>query len=427
MRDQRMQKRGARRGAGWLLAALALSVGLAQPVRALWEMPGDIILSQGGTTQLELAGLEAQILNPGQQVLTSQDETLSGKGIALTGEQEGSAQVVLKLLGVPVKTVSVTVAPQRYVMPGGQSIGVALNMAGVLVVGASDVGASPSPARAAGLRSGDLIMAVDGSAITSAQQLSQHMAAGRQRQLLISRNGRAITVAVTPVKDQRDGTYRLGAWVRDSTAGVGTLSYYDGENGVFGALGHAITDADTGSLLTLSEGAIYQSQVVGVLKGDENSPGEVLGEFMSHPTQLGSVLVNGEYGIYGQCGEPLVNPLYPDGVEVLPSSQVREGPAQILTTLDDQGIKAYDCQITKLFRQDGAGQRGMIIKITDQALLDKTGGIVQGMSGSPILQDGKLAGAVTHVFLGDATQGYGMYAQWMLEQSDALAQMEPAA
>ena len=421
MRDQGTQKRGIRRRAGWLLAALALSAGLAQPVRALWEMPGDITLSQGGTAQLDLAGLEAEILNPGQQVLTSQDETLSGRGIALTGQREGSAQVVLKLLGVPVKTVSVTVSPQRYVIPGGQSIGVALNMAGVLVVGASDVGASPSPAREAGLRSGDLIVAVDGAAITSAQQLSQHMAAGCQRQLLVSRNGRAITVEVTPVQDQRDGAYRLGAWVRDSTAGVGTLSYYDGEKGMFGALGHAITDADTGSLLTLSEGAIYQSQVVGVLKGDANSPGELLGEFMSQPVQLGSVLVNGEYGIYGQCDAPLTNPLYPDGVQVLPSSQVREGPAQILTTLDGRQIKAYDCQITQLFRQDGAGQRGMIIQITDQELLDKTGGIVQGMSGSPILQDGKLAGAVTHVFLGDATQGYGMYAQWMLEQSDALA------
>lgn len=420
MKDEQMGNKGLRRAAGWLLAALALSVGLSEPVRILNEMPGAIRLSRGGSTQIELKGLDAEVVNKGRQVLSSMDERLSGKGIQLTGEQEGSAQVVLKFLGFPVKTVSVTVSAERYVVPGGQSIGVALNMAGVLVVGASDVGQSPSPARQAGLRSGDLIMAVNGAAITSAQELSDCMSRGDEAQLLVSRAGRALTLNVQPVQDDRDGAFRLGAWVRDSTAGVGTLSYYDPQEGVFGALGHAITDADTGTLLTVSDGSIYQSKVVGVLRGSENSPGELLGEFMTEPMKLGSVLVNGEYGIYGTCDEAVDNTLYPNGVQVLPSSQVKEGPAQILTTLDDGGVKAYDCEITKLFRQDGAGQRGMIVKITDDTLLEKTGGIVQGMSGSPILQEGKLAGAVTHVFLGDSTQGYGMYAEWMLNQSDAL-------
>ena len=419
----KLPKIRVRQALGWTLAAVTLLLGTSEPARQLSTMPGTLRLTKGNTTNISfMMPLETEVIDQGAQVLSSMDERLDAGGstVSLTAEQEGSAQLVLRLLGLPVKTVNVTVEPERTLIPGGQSIGVALTMAGVLVVGASDVGDAPSPAQQAGLRSGDLITAVNGNAIVSASELSEQIAKGEQTKLTISRAGRQLDVQIDPVQDSRDGAYRLGAWVRDSTAGVGTLSFYSPESSAYAALGHAITDADTGTLLTVSDGSIYESRVVGVLKGERGEPGELLGEFFNEAAHMGDVSINGEYGIYGECDEAIENTIYPDGVSILTRSEVHEGPAQILTTLGDGGVKAYDCEITHLYHQESASQRGMVVKITDPVLLKETGGIVQGMSGSPILQDGRLAGAVTHVFINDPTQGYGMYVEWMLEQVDAL-------
>ncbi len=413
-----------RRATGWALAALTLALGMSEPARQLSDMPGTIKLTKGNTTSLSFwMPLETEVVDQGAQVISSMDERLNqgGSVVSLTAEEEGNAQLILRLMGLPVKTVNVTVEPTRTIVPGGQSIGVALSMAGVLVVGASDVGSSPSPARKAGLRAGDLIVEVNGKSVASASELTECIASGKATKLLVERAGKQVGVEIVPVKDSRDGAYRLGAWVRDSTAGVGTLSFYEPQSGAFGALGHAITDADTGTLLTVSDGSIYESRIVGVLKGESGEPGELLGEFFDSAAHMGEVRVNGDYGIYGVSDGPIGNALYPDGVSILTRSEVKAGPAKILTTLDDGGIKAYDCEITHLYHQDNASQRGMVVKITDQALLNTTGGIVQGMSGSPILQNGRLAGAVTHVFINDPTQGYGMYIEWMLKQTDALA------
>ncbi|MEF9895572.1 MAG: exodeoxyribonuclease VII large subunit, partial [Clostridia bacterium] len=244
----------------------------------------------------------AQVQGAGAQVLSSFDEHLDegGSQVELTAQSSGSAEVVLKLMGLPIKTVNVTVAPEKRVAPGGQSIGIALNMDGVLVVGASDVGVQPSPARMAGLRSGDLIVKVNGARIDSADQLSRQIARGNEAALEVMRAGKAVNVSIDPVKDERDGAYRLGAWVRDSTAGVGTLSFYDPETNCLAALGHAITDADTGTILTVSTGDIYESRVIGVMKGLEGEPGELLGDFIRDKAHMGAVSVNSVYGIYGK-------------------------------------------------------------------------------------------------------------------------------
>ena len=412
-----------RRIVGWLLSALMMFVGTSDPVKQLGAIPDTLHLIKGNTMSIHFAmPLGSEIIQPGAQVLSSRDERLGegGSQVSLTAKDEGDAQMILSLLGFPIKTVSVRVAPNRMVVPGGQSIGVAINMEGVLVVGASDVGAINSPARNAGLRAGDLIQSVNGQAITDASHLSEMIASGNQSQLGILRAGRALTVDILPVQDGRDSAYRLGAWVRDSTAGVGTLSFYEPTTHAFGALGHAITDADTGSVLTVSEGGIYESDIVGVMRGKMGAPGELLGEFFDDARYLGDVSVNGPYGIYGHAEKDIQNALYPTGIPILARSEVYEGSAQILTTLDSGGIRAFDCEITKLFRQDSASQRGMTVRITDPELLNATGGIVQGMSGSPIIQDGKIAGAVTHVFINDPTQGYGMYIEWMLDMIESL-------
>ena len=224
-----------------------------------------------------------------------------------------------------------------------------------------------------------------------------------------------MVVSVEPALDPADGAYRLGAWVRDSTAGIGTLSFYDPESGAFGALGHAITDVDTGIVLPVGYGGIYESSVVDISKGKSGEPGELLGQFFDAETQLGEVTSNTDYGIFGTMNEEVANPLYPDGLPVGTRADVHTGPAQLLTTLADGEVRAYDCEIVKLNDQSAPATRSMVIKVTDEELLQATGGIVQGMSGSPIVQDGKLVGAITHVFINDPTQGYGVYIEWMLD------------
>lgn len=411
-----------KRAVGCILAALVLAVGMSPPVRQLDALPDSLYITQGGTAWLDLRmPLDAEIEGESARVLSSMDQSLEDDGrtgITLQGGNVGKARLVLRLMGVPVKTVNVNVQPERVVVPGGHSIGVAIDVRGVLVVGASDIGNQPSPARLCGLKAGDTILAVDGMPIESAAQLSACIAEGGAYKLSVARNGETLDMDVTPVCDDRDGCYRLGVWVRDSTAGVGTLSFYDLKSGMYGALGHAITDVDTGSILAVDEGAIYTNRVVEVLKGTAGKPGELLGEFMETGEEIGSVTDNGNFGIYGRTDAVLENPLYPQGVPVLARSEIQKGAAQLLTTLEDGQLAAYDCEIVKLFHQEEPTQRSMIVRVTDSRLLENTGGIVQGMSGSPILQDGQLAGVVTHVYIDDPQQGYAIYAEWMLSQCE---------
>jgi stage IV sporulation protein B len=416
------KKQAIRRSFGWILSLLVLAGALSPQAQKLSSLPDAIRLTKGESTQLELLQpMALSIEESGEEVLSSTDERLSdatGDRVTLTGENAGSAHLVVSFLGVPVKRVNVNVQPTRLVVPGGQAIGVALEMAGVLVVGASDVGQTVSPARKAGIRAGDRILAVNGTSITSAQHLTDLIKDGGEAKLQVLRGDEKLSVPVRPVRDGEDGAYRLGIWVRDSTAGVGTLSFYDPKSGMYGALGHAITDVDTGAMLSVGEGEIYESRVVDILRSEGGRPGELMGDFMNDAKELGPLTKNTQRGIYGKLNRPLSNALYPEGVPVAPRTELVTGPATLLTTIDDQGVKAYDCEITKLFSQNEPGQRSMVIKITDPELLKRTGGIVQGMSGSPILQNGKLAGVVTHVYIDDTQLGYAVYAEWMLKECE---------
>jgi len=416
------KKQAIRRSVGWILSLLVLAGALSPQAQKLSALPDAIRLTKGESTELELLQpMELSIEESGKEVLSSTDERLPGADgdrVTLTGENAGSTHLVVSFMGVPVKRVNVNVQPTRLVIPGGHAIGVALEMVGVLVVGASDVGQAISPARKAGIRAGDRILAVNGTAIQSAEHLSDLIKGGGEAKLQVQRGNDRLSVPVTPVRDSADGAYRLGIWVRDSTAGVGTLSFYDPQSGMYGALGHAITDVDTGSMLSVGEGEIYESRVVDILKSEGGHPGELLGDFMNDAKSLGPLTKNTQRGIYGKLNRPLSNALYPEGVPVAPRTELVTGPATLLTTLDEQGVKAYDCEITKLFSQNEPGQRSMVIKITDPELLKRTGGIVQGMSGSPILQKGKLAGVVTHVYIDDTQLGYAVYAEWMLKECE---------
>lgn len=411
-----MNEAGMRRRTTVLLtAALALAV-LSPGTGAVAALPDALVLDAGGVASIEASMPLSAEVSGGEPVIA--DLARSGDSqISLTaGEKSGTAEVVFRLMGlVPVKTMKVTVEQPRTLIPGGRSLGVALRTDGVVVVGSSDLGNEESPARAAGVRPGDVIRTVNGEPVTGASALSQ-MLGEEQVELGVLRGDQEMTIEATPAKDPRDGEYRLGVWVRESTAGVGTLTYYDPGSGEYGALGHAVTDVDTGVAFPVGEGAVYENEVVHITRGKENVPGELTGAFFDEGIVLGEIEKNTGFGVFGSAPGTLAEGgLYPEGIPVGRRDEVHTGSAQILSCVDGGAVKAYDCEIERLYSQSEPETRSMVVKITDPELLGRTGGIVQGMSGSPIVQDGKLVGAVTHVFVSDPTRGYGVYIEWMLD------------
>ncbi len=416
-----MKNGRARRILGIWVAAAFVAACMSPPMRAFEDLPESVHLKSGAEAELQfsLPGV-AEITSPNEAVIAGFDQSVTEMGNEVTitaGSHSGEATVTYRLLGlIPVKQVSVTVDEERRLIPGGQSVGVAIRTEGVVVVGSSDLGSVASPARLAGLRAGDRILSVNGVAVTGAQHLTELVSDGNEAEFEIERDGERQMIAFSPALDGRDNAYRLGVWVRDSTAGIGTLTFYDPQQKTFGALGHAITDVDTGIVLPVGEGGIYESSVVDVNKGKSGQPGELLGQFFDAETMLGEVKENTDYGIFGNAEQEISNPLYPEGLPVGTRADVSLGKAELLTTLVDGEIRSYEIEIVKLADQSEAATRSMVIRVTDEELLEKTGGIVQGMSGSPIIQNGRIIGAVTHVFVNDPTQGYGVYLDWMLEQ-----------
>lgn len=309
-------------------------------------------------------------------------------------------------------------AQQRILIPGGKSLGIAVATEGMVLVGTSDLGSLASPARAAGLKPGDIITEVDGQQVRSAEELLALLEAGEPAALTVVRNDREKQFSLTPAADPRDGRARIGAWVRSSTAGVGTLTFIDPGTGRFGALGHAISDVDTGILMPIADGAIYESEIVRITKGEKGLPGELVGDFLTDERKIGTVEKNNITGIYGSYSAADLSGLpYPEGLPVGTREEVHPGQAEILTTLDD-GVHSYAVEIERIEPDSGSPERSFLIRVTDEELLERTGGIVQGMSGSPIIQDGKLVGAVTHVLVNDPTKGYGIFIENMLDAAE---------
>ena len=392
-----------------LLAAWMIFSPTARALRAL---PTTYRLTVGQNYQVDT----------GVAVLSSQDETLQLTGNSISAHETGEKQVSIDLFGLlPLRQLRLSVDEEKRLIPGGSAVGVALATKGVLVVGVSDV-AGRSPAQSAGLRAGDVIEHIDGQEVTDSAHLTSLVAAANGSPMTVTyrRDGAQKTARLTPMQDTSSGLWRIGAWVRDSTAGVGTLSYYDPENKTYGALGHAINDGDTGKLLPVRTGTLLKAEIVDVRKGQKGTPGELRGTFLKDQVVLGTIEENTNLGIYGTLNTPYVNSLYPEGLPVGYQESVTTGPATILSTVDGGGMKEYQVEIIQKSRQLSPGPKSMIIKVTDEELLQKTGGIVQGMSGSPIIQNGRIIGAVTHVFVDDATQGYGLYIEWMLGTAQAM-------
>ena len=410
-------KQTVRHGLGIALSAMAFLCNYSPWVREATSLPDALTLTSGQKFVVQ-TGLPMLAASDGGavSVLASQDER-----VTISAEAGGQTSVTFSLLGlIPVHETRVNVVEERTLIPGGQAVGVALKTRGVLVV--SDA------AKGRALRAGDVILSADGKNVESTKALSEQVGTAQTDtvRLEVLRGGQTITVDAQAEPDPSDGRRKLGVWVRDSTAGVGTLTYIDPVNQAYGALGHAIVDADTGRLLAAREGAILHASIVGVTKGQSGKAGELKGNFLKAGEQIGSLMENCEYGIYGVLDDMPENLLYPQGLREGARSAVHTGAASIIATVDADGPQEYGVEIVRCFAQSEPSQKGMILRVTDERLLEKTGGIVQGMSGSPILQDGRIIGAVTHVYLSDATQGYGMYIEWMLEKSDAMDASEQA-
>lgn len=310
------------------------------------------------------------------------------------------------------------------VYPGGISIGVKINNKGALVVGYSDIstydGLSESPGKIAGIELGDIIEEVNGENIETCSDLISKVKSCRNDELTVKilRGNSEITKKVPLIKE--DNEYKIGLWVRDSTAGIGTLTFYDKDSKTFGALGHPITDGDTNVSFNIKSGTLLRSSILSIKKGERGNPGEIKGLFINENESIGTIEKNTSSGIYGDGLTELINPNFNKAMTVAYRDEIKEGHAQIITTVGDDGAKAYDIEILKLLPQDEPGSKSMIIKIVDPVLLEKTGGIVQGMSGSPIIQNGKIIGAVTHVLINKPDVGYGIYIEWMLQDAGVI-------
>ena len=319
--------------------------------------------------------------------------------------------------GIPVKEATVHIVPESQVLAGGHVVGIAMKTEGVLVLGTGEVssstGQSQSPAKHV-LQTGDVILACNGQAISEKEELAQAVQQSNQGQvtLTVLRQGKTCQIPIQAIEDSR-GEYRLGAWVRDSAQGLGTVTFIDPRTGAFGALGHGIYDVDTQSLLPLEEGVVTQSMLTGVEKSQTGQPGEIQGALVKNKP-LGEVTQNTEAGIFGTIDRSKLSEVSAGSYPVAFRQDVTVGDAVILSDVLGGEVEAYDVRITQVNPNGLWGRQGMIVEVTDPELLEKTGGIVQGMSGSPIIQNGCLIGAVTHVFVQDSTKGYGIFLDEMM-------------
>ena len=319
----------------------------------------------------------------------------------------------LKIL--PVKNSSLTVSERDYVAISGELFGLRLFTEGIIIVGIDEVKTAKgniSPARKAGLQKGDVIISIDNVKVKSCNEVSEiiEKSSGRVMKLKCSRKGKTFETDFRTAYSETEGKYKAGIWIRDSAAGIGTMTFFDPERKTFAALGHGVCDVDTGEILPVFEGDIVKADVNGCYKGQKGKAGELCGVFSSE--SKGVLYLNSKCGVYGELFSlPETDTLYP----VAFNDEVKKGKAQIVSTVDEKGPQLYDIEITKI-SEENSEDKNLVIKITDDDLLSKTGGIVQGMSGSPVIQDGKLVGAVTHVFINDPTQGYAIFSRTMLQK-----------
>lgn len=415
-----------RQWSGVFMIACLIYLFNTPQVQSVLSLPQKVEVPEGAAIHLSLTVPATVISDP---ALTAAGDH---SGFMVRTSALGKYFLHLKAFGiVPLRKIEVDSVQPIRVIPGGDSIGISVQAQGPLVVSRSRVvdehGQAVYPTANQDVRLGDVILAINGKKIHSDHEVSEIVdKAGKKKEqveLLLLRDKRQqIKVRISPVFDRDLGRYRLGLYIRDGISGVGTLTMVNPKNGRYVALGHLVADQATGRPFPLWFGHIGHAKIIGIHPGRSGKPGEKVGVLATDLTLAGDVDRNAELGIAGTLKSGLRSvPLLP----LASFSQVHKGKAQLLTVVHGHKIEHFRIRILRIFKQDRPSTKGMIIKVTDPQLVKQTGGIVQGMSGSPIVQDGRLIGAITHVFVSDPTKGYAVYAEWMAQSLGLLHAPDP--
>ena len=392
-------------------------------------VPDQMRFTAGTVSQLPKLPFSTVQTTNAEVLSVQSDDHAATTAFSFQTNQAGNAVLEVKLFDrLPVKAVHIDVLPNIRLIPGGQSIGVQLKSAGVMVVGHHEFENAAqqqvSPGKKVDIQVGDLIVKLNGKPVDSAEDFTQQIQLAGENdkpvQLELVRGKERINVQLHPEKNRVSGKYQVGLFVRDSAAGVGTLTFYDPEKKVYGALGHIITDNDTQKPVIVGGGKILLSHVSSIQRGESGTPGQKRA-FFYHDKPIGDIEKNTPFGIFGHMDVLPANGYINEPMPVAYSEDVQKGPAEILTVVEGEKVEKYQIEIVDVFPQRYPATKGMIIRVTDPELLQKTGGIVQGMSGSPIIQNGCLVGAVTHVFVNDPTSGYATFIEWMLRDAGLLS------
>lgn len=400
----------------FLYILLGISIGLfcwASYAYYQNSIPDKIRVKAGTSEEIHLKIPASGIVHAAEDTIVSLNEPIT----IVAGTQMDSYEVSLKLFGVlPLKKIDIEVIDEKMLIPVGMPIGIYLKTKGALVIdtgtfsGADGTKYAPSQYK---LQAGDYLLAMDGVAVTGKKQIQEYVEHGQGKEIIfqVQRKEEVIPIKVTPEQDE-EGKYKIGTWLRDSAQGIGTMTYLDSENH-FGALGHGINDMDTGDLLKLGSGLLYETEIVAIQKGEKGKPGELTGIIIYQPEHVSGVIIDNTLeGIYGITTEEVSQSLPQNALPVGLKQEVELGQAQIYCNVDGE-MKSYDIELKQIVL-NAEVNRQISFKVTDEELVKVTGGIVQGMSGAPIIQNGKFIGAVTHVLVDDPTRGYGIFIEDML-------------
>lgn len=367
------------------------------------NIPSSVILLEGETLSLNtLFGVKT---------------VQASSNIAESNNNNNKVNIELSFLGgFTLKQIDVNVLPETKVVPVGKVIGLKLYTNGVLIVGMTEIDGE-KPYEYTGLKEGDTILEINNTEIDSIEKLKEvvNKSNGEELELKYLRDGTISVSNIKPVQTNTD-EYKLGLWVRDAATGVGTITYYEPESGKFAALGHGIVDVDTDKLIDIESGEVVTSSIVAIKKGEQGIPGEIKGTIMNQ-TNIGEVTKNTDFGIYGNLTNTAsLNINSQKVIDVALRSEIKTGNAKVLCTLENGVTKEYDIEIKKIYANNNSDNKSMLIKVTDEDLLNQTGGIIRGLSGAPIIQNGKFCGAVTHVLVSDPTMGYAVFGDLMIKE-----------
>ena len=379
---------------------------------AITAIPDNYVLFEGERVNIKtILGINLETNEEYKTILTS--SSIAGQN---SGQIENTKINVSLFDKIPIKDVNVSIIPKTKIIPVGKVAGVKLYTNGVLVVGMSEI-QGIKPYEGTGIEEGDMIVNVGDTEVSNTKDLIEtiNKSNGERLNITYIRNGKNQECSITPVKTGRN-EYKLGLWVRDGAAGVGTVTFYEKSTKMFGALGHGITDIDTGKLIDIQDGEFITTKVLSIIKGQNGKPGRIQGT-IENQANIGDIYLNTGLGIFGIINNLSVLDLdVKKEVEVAYREEIKLGEATILCNIDDEYPKEYKIEIEKIYTNNNYDNKSMQIKVIDEELIEKTGGIIQGMSGAPILQKGKFIGAVTHVLINDPLEGYAVFGDLMIKK-----------